>query len=782
MAVELLQLPEDVPRTVPSSAKIYKDECMFTFDTPENCENGLDVDLKTYCGYSRTDSHNFTMENFDKTGNRYYLNINKTAKPISQQYTDSGEKSSKIPKLEVKDIRDEDLYDTKVTIYDVVEDKYYTREQISQEFNQLIDKILNSNSSNRDDEIKQWEQEIFPCDHSLDVEQVGSGQVDLSKCTQCDLQENLWICLHCGAIGCGRSQFGSSVKGNSHALAHYELAGHPIAVKLGSLSENEDSCDAYCYQDNTEVKVKDLAKKLSKFGINLQETVKTEKSLIELNIDQNMNWDFNVDGDDSQPVFGSGLTGMTNLGNSCYLNSVIQSLYDLPQYQKYFENEKFPTDVNNPAKDLFTQLIKLYDGLWSGRYSKLGSTKGADYQIGIKPVAFKTLVGENHPEFQTQKQQDAFEFLIYLLEKIDNELGLKLNESLKFLLSTKIICSNCKKGSLNDELIDSLSVQVEDEVVGTSEDGKKIYKPVNLLSCIANSLKTELIEGFNCENCHNTPGEAQKSSGFKTFPENLIINTQRIKLENWVPTKIDVPIDIPYELDLSNLTAPKFSQDEKQLPKKETKPEFIPNPEALGQLRAMGFPEARCVKALYYTGNTNNAEDAMNWIFGHMEDIDIDEPLDLSNHQQHSNQTSKEPPQDLIDNLAVMGFSPKLCKKALFLHNNDPNVAVEWLFNNPDDDGEIEESKPAIDISSQKEALINNLLAKKSVSSKYKVSAIICHKGSSPHTGHYVVFIRRLIDGQERWVLFNDEKVVVCSDDNLQDLKSNAYIYIFKNC
>lgn len=766
-----LQLPSNILKTLAANAKIYKDECVYTFDTPLNCENGLDIDLITYFGYSRTPNHNFTLENYKATGNRYYLNINKTPKEAPRP------SSPKMQKLQVIDVKEEDLYNTTTRIYDIESDKYYELNEISDDFNSLVSKILTSNSSNRDNEIKEWEQEIYPCAHSIDIQQDTSVTVNLSKCTQCDLKENLWICLHCGAIGCGRAQFGSTIQGNSHALAHYEATGHAVAVKLGSLSEIENSCDVYCYQDNDEVKVPNLAKKISTYGINLNESVKTEKSLIELNIDQNMNWDFNVDGDDSKPVFGPGLTGMTNLGNSCYLNSIIQGLFALPQYQKFFENFTLPLSIKNPAEDLLSQLIKLYDGLISGRYSKLGSSKGLDYQMGIQPSAFKSLIGENHPEFKTQKQQDAFEFLTYTLDKIDNELGLDLNESLKFLLSNKVICVYCKHGSINSELVDNISVQIKDEVVETLENGKKVYKSVNLLDSLINSVQKESIEGYKCQNCEASPGEAEKSTRFKSFPENLIINAQRIKLENWVPIKVDVPIDIPYQIDISHLVAQPFASDEVEVKKEEAKSQFVPNPEALTQLQSMGFPEARCIKGLYHTGNSSNAEDAMNWIFAHMEDIDIDEPLKLEGSSE-SKQTA-EVPQELIENLSFMGFAPQLCKKALHLNNNNPNAAAEWLFNNSEDDGVIEETTPKINVEEERKRLIENLSNSKSTSGKYKISAIVCHKGNSPHTGHYVVFIRKIIDGEERWVLFNDEKVVVCSDDNLGDLKSNAYIYIF---
>ncbi|KAI5951362.1 ubp14 [Candida jiufengensis] len=778
----MLELPNDIPPIIPQGSKIYKDDCMYTFDTPENNELGIDIDLKTYKAYSRNSDYNFTIQNYENTGNKYYLNINKIRKPQEEinklLYDDNGEKTSKIPKLEVKDVNVDEYYNTEVTIYDVEEDKYYARDEISEPFNKLVTRILESNSSNKNDEIKQWEQEIVPCPHSIDVQQFETTtRPDLTQCNECELKENLWICLHCGTLGCGRQQYGSSMKGNGHALKHYEDTQHPVALKLGSLSSDPESCDAYCYQCNDEVKVPNLSAILQKYGIDLQTSVKTEKSLIELNIDQNMNWDFKDD-EKLQPVFGKGLTGFANLGNSCYLNSVLQSLFDLNQYKEFFKDMDFDYSVKNPAEDFKNQLIKIYDGIYSGRYSKSGSLKGEDYQIGIKPSTFKTLIGRNHVEFQTSKQQDAFEFLLYLMEKLDENFGLTLNEKFSFLFTDKVVCSNCKHGSIKDEIIDNISVPINDEVLEV-KDGKKIYKKTNLTNSFKQLTSPEIIEGFKCDNC-NASQSAIKTSGFKTFPRYLIVNAQRIKLENWTPLKIDVPVEIPYDLNLSEFSAPTFSGEEVEVESKATESltSFQPNQEALDTLLAMGFPEPRCIRALYTTGN-KDPETAMNWLFEHMEDSNIDDPLDLTSTTTTA-PTTNEPSEESVNNLMAMGFSHQLSKKALHVNNGDPNAAVEWLFTNPEDDGTIEEStQPKIDTKKEKLELFNQLKSQPSGSAKYIIKSVICHKGSSPHTGHYVSFVRKNIDGITRWVLFNDEKVVLCGD-SLDDIENNSYIYIFE--
>jgi ubiquitin carboxyl-terminal hydrolase 5/13 len=54
------------------------------------------------------------------------------------------------------------------------------------------------------------------------------------------------------------------------------------------------------------------------------------------------------------------------------------------------------------------------------------------------------------------------------------------------------------------------------------------------------------------------------------------------------------------------------------------------------------------------------------------------------------------------------------------------------------------------------------------------LSGFISHKGTSAHCGHYVA---HLLKG-EKWVLFNDEKVVEVPD--ITKAIGEAYIYIYE--
>ncbi|KAJ7825850.1 hypothetical protein B0H14DRAFT_3468214 [Mycena olivaceomarginata] len=60
----------------------------------------------------------------------------------------------------------------------------------------------------------------------------------LAHCVTCELTSNLWLCLMCGSLGCGRRQV---LGGNRHALNHFEVTGHPASGKLGTITPRERS-------------------------------------------------------------------------------------------------------------------------------------------------------------------------------------------------------------------------------------------------------------------------------------------------------------------------------------------------------------------------------------------------------------------------------------------------------------------------------------------------------------------------------------------------------------
>lgn len=243
-----------------------------------------------------------------------------------------------------------------------------------------------------------------------------------------------------------------------------------------------------------------------------------------------------------------------------------------------------------------------------------------------------------------------------------------------------------------------------------TKDGEKPkdeYKPVSLKECLDIFTAPENVE-LTCPSCSSKDGFS-KQSLFKTLPNFLAVNARHFALVNWVPQKLDVPVVVggePFQLD-SYMSKGPISREE-QLPEDgaSTAPKFTPNESALAQLEGMSFPRVRCEKALHATGNAD-AEAAMNWLFAHVEDPDIDTTLNLGSGSGGDPSAGANP--EAISMMEAMGIGAPQARKALKETNGDVERAVDWVFNHPDDQGDFGQEESATDaIISDKNTVAGN--------------------------------------------------------------------------
>ncbi|OHT11530.1 Clan CA, family C19, ubiquitin hydrolase-like cysteine peptidase [Tritrichomonas foetus] len=112
-----------------------------------------------------------------------------------------------------------------------------------------------------------------------------------------------------------------------------------------------------------------------------------------------------------------GVCGLTNICNSCYLNSALQCLCHTPIICDFFlKNENWRLQVNNDNKkgsnghvvDLFCELMH---DMWSGNNNK------------IRPSELKNAIGEKAHQFAGTSQQDSQEFLMHLMDILHEDLN-----------------------------------------------------------------------------------------------------------------------------------------------------------------------------------------------------------------------------------------------------------------------------------------------------------------------------------------------------------------------
>merc|ERR1711904_389973 len=123
---------------------------------------------------------------------------------------------------------------------------------------------------------------------------------------------------------------------------------------------------------------------------------------------------------------------------------------------------------------------------------------------------------------------------------------------------------------------------------------------------------------------------AFKTTKLKTFPDYLVLHMARFVIgDNWAVKKLDAFVEVPDEIDLSFLRAKGKQSDEIELEDEaevRTQTMLQPNEGIVAQIVDMGFPRNRAEKAAVKTDNAG-AEAAMEWLFAHMDDADIDSPL-----------------------------------------------------------------------------------------------------------------------------------------------------------
>lgn len=124
-----------------------------------------------------------------------------------------------------------------------------------------------------------------------------------------------------------------------------------------------------------------------------------------------------------------GTTGLSNLGNTCYMNSALQCLVHIPELRDYFLYNAYEDEIN-PDNPLGYQghvariLSALIQNLFGGKALSSKSTMASAYS----PTNFKRTIGYFNSMFSGYTQQDSQEFITFLLDGLHEDLNRILNK------------------------------------------------------------------------------------------------------------------------------------------------------------------------------------------------------------------------------------------------------------------------------------------------------------------------------------------------------------------
>ncbi|CBQ70188.1 related to Ubiquitin carboxyl-terminal hydrolase 4 [Sporisorium reilianum SRZ2] len=279
-----------------------------------------------------------------------------------------------------------------------------------------------------------------------------------------------------------------------------------------------------------------------------------------------------------------GLTGLKNLGNSCYMNSTLQCLSATTPLARFLLDGSYKQAINrtNPLGtqgQLATALAGLVHVMWGEKYAF------------VSPVTFREAMARFAPSFRGYDQHDSQEFLAILLDGLHEDLNYVVtrpaavemtpereneletlpqqiasvkewsiyrmrNDSLvvdwfQGQFRNKLTCLTCGKTSTTYEAFTYLSLPVP--------HGRGVGK-VALQQCLDAFVREEVLDKadmWNCPRCRK-PRKATKRLSISRLPQILLIHLKRFSFKGPFTDKIDTTVTFPTNsaLDLTNYMPP----------------------------------------------------------------------------------------------------------------------------------------------------------------------------------------------------------------------------------
>lgn len=274
----------------------------------------------------------------------------------------------------------------------------------------------------------------------------------------------------------------------------------------------------------------------------------------------------------------SGIVGLRNLGNTCFMNSVLQCLANTKCLLEYCIHDKYEKDINRKTSSMKGALFKAY--------AELMHTMWKDAHGSVSPTSFKSQIQRFAPRFVGYNQQDSQEFLRYLLLGLHEDINRvqskpkyiapdeareeKMRESEKAIeywnrylnfdnskivdwfvgqLRSTLTCTSCDYSSVTFDPFWDLSVPIPKRRSDTS-----------IHDCLTEFMSEEVLDGDERPTCSKCKARRKMTKTFsiQKFPQILVLHLKRFSGERY-RSKLSTNIDFP----MANLNLSKYSAEEK---------------------------------------------------------------------------------------------------------------------------------------------------------------------------------------------------------------------------
>ncbi|VFV44721.1 ubiquitin carboxyl-terminal [Lynx pardinus] len=258
-----------------------------------------------------------------------------------------------------------------------------------------------------------------------------------------------------------------------------------------------------------------------------------------------------------------GLAGLRNLGNTCFMNSILQCLSNTRELRDYCLQRLYMRDLSHGSSvhtALMEEFAKLIQTIWTSSPNDV-----------VSPSEFKTQIQRYAPRFVGYNQQDAQEFLRFLLDGLHNEVNRvtvrpKSNpENLDHLpddekgrqmwrkyleredsrigdlfvgqLKSSLTCTDCGYCSTVFDPFWDLSLPI----------AKRGYPEVTLMDCMRLFTKEDVLDGDEKPTCCRCRARKRciKKFSIQRFPKILVLHLKRFSESRIRTSKLTTFVNFP---------------------------------------------------------------------------------------------------------------------------------------------------------------------------------------------------------------------------------------------
>jgi ubiquitin carboxyl-terminal hydrolase 8 len=263
-----------------------------------------------------------------------------------------------------------------------------------------------------------------------------------------------------------------------------------------------------------------------------------------------------------------GLSGLSNLGNTCFINSCVQVLSHTYELNEYLNLEIYKKKLKNKVD---SALLLEWDNLRKLLWSENCIISPGKFVNTIKKVARV----KDMEIFTGHSQNDLPEFLLFIIDCFHTALSREIKMTISGTAENEtdnvaIKCYEMIKNMYSKEyseiwnlfyaihVSELISLESNTRINITPEPFSILDLPIpknnkspTLIDCLDLYIEGEILDGENAWYNEETKNKEsiKKKISFWSFPTILVIDFKRFNARN---QKNQIHIDFPFDLDLTN--------------------------------------------------------------------------------------------------------------------------------------------------------------------------------------------------------------------------------------